>query len=161
MLSRKDVLRMIATGEPLPQEKHPEISEETAFGIQDAKPDLVELAFESAAETDSSVSMAGAIFRKVRELADKHGWYATSVILCISLSGHYTSDQVPDLKGLTPETAELLRSFSRAARTDTGTGSEWTIPVAMLGSLDEDKALEVTSCAVFCAGFGIAMEGVQ
>lgn len=161
MLTRKDVLRKIVLGEPLPQEEQPEISEEAAEEIQKAKPDLLGLAFESAEETDDAVSMAAAIFARVLDLASTHGWYPTSVILCIALSENYTPEQVPELPGLTPETVELLRSFSRAARTDTGTGSEWTIPVAMLSSLSEDKALEVTSCAVFCAGFGLAMAAAK
>lgn len=161
MLTRNEILRRAAMNEPLPQDEHPDISEEAAHRILAAKPDLVNLAFDSAAETDSSVSMAGAIFERVKGLAAEHGWFPASVIMSIALSEHYRPDQIPTTPSLGEQTRELLERFSRAARTETNMGSEWTIPVAMLTSLGEEKALEFLSCMVFCAGFGIAMEAAK
>lgn len=158
MLTRNEILRRLVMNESLPQDEHPEITEEAAHGILEAKPELVNAAFESAIGNGDSADMANAVEGGIQKIVAEHGWFPTSVIMAIALAGHYQAAQVPKTPNLSDQTRELLQRFADAARTETSTGSEWTIPVAMLVSLGEEKALKFLCCMVLCAGFGISQD---
>jgi hypothetical protein len=156
MLSRTDVLRLLATEQPLPQAEQPEIPDNVVAVLQAETPHLIQRVIDSSAVSTDAEEHARAVFSEIHRLAGLHGWYPASVVLSMSLAYHFSDADVPTLPGLSDDSADLLRSFARAARTATDSGAEFTIPVARLTSMGERGALEFTGCVAFCAGFGEA-----
>jgi hypothetical protein len=158
MLDPMDVLKMMADGKPLPQEKLPKPSNRTIDALQVAEPEILNDMFAAMNREEDPVDL---MMGRLRELSGKHGWFATAGILCMSFATRYQPDQIPQMNGVTPETMSLLKMLPIAAKHSADDEGAWTIPMAILADLGEEEALGFTACAGLCAGVGHVQHAME
>lgn len=151
MLSITDVLKMLARGEKLPQQKLTPPTEEQIDRLQNLEPEILN---DVLSATDGG-DPGSVLLNRINGLADEFGWYQTASVLCMLFAHRYEADAVPALKGFTGEVIGLLRMFAMSdeAMSQDSEGA-WTIPFAILADLGRKEALAVTACAGFCATVG-------
>lgn len=150
MLSITDVLKMLARGEKLPQQKLTGPTEDQIDKLQNLEPEILNDILSAADGGDPGKIL----LTRINGLADEFGWYQTTSILCMLFAHRYEPGSVPALKGFTVEVVGLLRMFATAAGAMGQEEGAWTIPLAILADLGREEALAVTACAGFCAAAG-------
>jgi hypothetical protein len=150
MLSITDVLEVMARGEKLPQQKLPAPTDDQIERLQQVEPEILNEILTAPDEVDPAVLLT----RRISDLVAEFGWYQVASILCMTFAHRYTPGVVPPLAEAPDGTVNLLRMFAMAAGAMADEEGVWTIPLAMLADLGEEKAQLVTVCAGFCAAVG-------
>jgi hypothetical protein len=158
MLDLMDVLKLMANGQKLPQEKYPAPSDATIEALQEAEPNLLNSMFEKMEQDGDPVDT---LLEGLRELTSEHGWFATTTVLSMCFAHRYTQATIPELSSVTPETLGLLRMLPIAVEQGARDSGAWTVPIAILTDLGEEDALSFTACAGLCAGVGYLQSTVE
>lgn len=148
MINLMGAMKILASHQPLPQSKQPEVTPEMSEALlAEAQGVLKEVLRDSE-------DPAASLVPRLEGIAAKYGWYPTSMVLCYSFARYYGPEMVPSISSMTKNAINLLKMLPIAASSEDRDEGAWTIPGIIIAEAGEQEALEFTACAALCAGIG-------